>query len=67
MLFQCHTLTLYQRYAILNIQRHILFCFQRRMNVISIFIHKVGSMFKCWLRFVQNCTKALELLNQRVK
>ena len=40
-LFQRRTLTLYQRWAILKIQRRILFHFKRQINVVSTLIHNV--------------------------
>ena len=40
-LFQRRGLTLYQRCATLKIRRRILFHFQRRINIISTFIHNV--------------------------
>ena len=49
-LFQCQVPTSYQRCTTLKIRRQILFNFQRRINVISSFIHKVDATLKCWLR-----------------
>ena len=40
-LFQRRALTLYQRCATLKIRRRILFHFQRRINVITTFIHNI--------------------------
>ena len=48
-LFQRRTTTLYRRCTSLKIRRRIFIQFQSQINVISMLVHNVETMLKCWL------------------